>query len=219
MPDERIDRLLGEFKFRRFLPHIKGKVLDLGCGIGLVCEKLHQKGFTVEGVDGSSERIRLASLRVPSVQFHCSLFEKFQPSSPVDTIILSNVLEHMQQPVQLLEKCHGWLNKGGVVITAVPNKSALHKRVGMAMGITEELSEADHHVGHVRTYDLPELEKQITQAGFRVKYSGGVCIKPLPNKMLESVPSEVLEGYFKISGAPELADLCSMVYTVGVKDE
>lgn len=40
VPDGELDRLLVDMKFRRFLPYVKGRVLDVGCGIGLISEKL-----------------------------------------------------------------------------------------------------------------------------------------------------------------------------------
>ena len=221
VPDEPLDRLLVDMKLRRFLPYVKGRVLDVGCGIGLISEKLVGRGFSVEGVDGSPARVGKARLRVPSARFTCAYFKDFTPSVQPDTIILSSVLEHDlgEEPSTLLSRCFRWLGDGGVLVAAVPNRLALHKRVGRAMGITEELSEADIYVGHARTYDLKGLIAQLVFAGFRIEGAGGVCVKPLPNSLLRNIPVEVLEGYFEASSDPELTNLCSVVYAVGEKRE
>jgi len=219
VPDEPLDRLLVDMKFQRFLPYVRGRVLDVGCGIGLISEMLVDRGFSVEGVDGSPARIMKARLRVPSARFTCAYFKDFAPSVQPDTIILSSVLEHDlgETPSTLLSRCFRWLGDGGVLIAAVPNRLALHKRVGRAMGLIEELSEADIYVGHTRTYDLKELIAQMVCAGFRIEGAGGVCVKPLPNQMLKNIPVEVLTGYFEASSDPELTNLCSVVYAVGEK--
>ena len=219
VPDAPLDRLLLDFKFRRILPYIKrGAVLDVGCGIGRMTESIHNAGFYVTGVDGSLARISEARVRVPSVEFIHSLFEDYKPKHLFATVVLSSVLEHVDEPVELLKMCRGWLDGGGVLIAAVPNRNALHKLVGRAMGFTTSFTSNDVMVGHVNTYNLTELWVQLLEAGFRIAADGGVCVKPLPNAMLSAIPTEVLEGYFKASANPKLKNLCSVVYAVGVKE-
>jgi len=220
VPDTDVDRLLIDFKFRRMLPYVKGRVLDVGCGIGLITEKLVKYAFDVVGVDGSEDRIDKAHDRLgDSATLCCSRFEYYEPREKFDTVILSSVLEHLSEDEgdKLLRKCWGWLNGGGVVIAAVPNREAFHKRAGLEMGFDDKLTGEDVEVGHVRTYDWASLRKQLFDAGYNISQIGGVLIKPAPSRMLSSWPSSWLEGIFRISDEPKTFDLCSVVYCVGVK--
>lgn len=226
VPDDQLDRLLLEFNFKRYLPYIHGIILDVGCGSGGMTELIYNHFLFVEGVDGSSERIQEAQLRLPNLKFHNSYFENFKPKYKFNTCISSSVLEHLSDkkgglsPTDLLRLCYKWLYPKGTMIVGVPNLNSLHKHVGRAMGFNEQLTEKDKSIGHVSVFTLDSLENIMTKAGFNVIKSGGVTIKPLPNDDLRKLTNwyELMCGYFKISESPILQPLCSVIYVIGEKD-
>lgn len=215
VPDGELDRLLIDMKFRRFLPYMRGRVLDVGCGIGIMTQHIHEAGFIVDGLDGSQERIKEAKIRCPKSVFYTSLFQDFNPKKQYDTIILSNVLEHFNEKDgdDLLKKCYSWLKPKGVLISAVPNSNALHK---ILYG-SSELTKDDLKVGHIRTYNYVELNQQVVKAGFYTKALGGVLIKTMPNKYLKLLDKQIIEKWYNISNRADIFHLCSVVYVVSKK--
>ena len=71
----------------------------------------------VEGAEAFCADLRQ---RFPAVTVVRSLFEDFVPAELYDTIILGHVLEHVENPVDLLRKAGSWLADGGVICCAVP---------------------------------------------------------------------------------------------------
>jgi 2-polyprenyl-3-methyl-5-hydroxy-6-metoxy-1,4-benzoquinol methylase len=82
-------------------------VLDLGCGIGAVAFDLaQQSGAIVDGVDFSAESIQEAKKRYvhPNLKFQVGDALTLDASSHYDTVLLSNVLEHIQDRVSFLKR-------------------------------------------------------------------------------------------------------------------
>jgi 2-polyprenyl-3-methyl-5-hydroxy-6-metoxy-1,4-benzoquinol methylase len=78
-----------------------------------------------------------------------------------DLIILSEVIEHLQNDDLALKRIHKMLNKKGVVIITTPSKHAPLYRLGYAKGF-------DKSVGHLRRYTIESLSKQCREAGLTV---------------------------------------------------
>jgi hypothetical protein len=74
------------------------------------------------------------------------------------------------------------------------------------------LTEDDHSKGHVRIYDRPTLEGDITGAGFRLLVSSGILLKPLSSKQMESWSLELIDALYQIG--TELPDYCSSLLVV-----
>jgi len=100
-----------------------GKVLDIGCGVGDVCELLFKHKFNVYGVDISEEAIKLAQKKVPQGQFSQINNDSAlpYPGSFFDTITCLGVLEHVLNPEILLQECKRALKISGIAIFVVPN--------------------------------------------------------------------------------------------------
>ena len=76
-----------------------------------------------------------------NVRYVTNLFEDFHTSETFDTIVLNNVLEHVDDPVALLHRVFHWLSPEGIVIITVPNANSLHKRIGLKMDLISNLYE------------------------------------------------------------------------------
>ena len=140
--------------FKRFL--VKGSILELGPAEGLMTKYLINDTADLTLVDGSS--IFCDDLRKKfqaSTIINC-LFEDFSPDVKYDNIILGHVLEHVENPVEILKLAKRWMKKGGVIMAAVPNSRSIHRQASVLMGMqpTEDtMSELDFHHGHRRIYN------------------------------------------------------------------
>lgn len=197
------------------------KVLELGCGDGLVTQELVKYFDEIVAVDGSGTRADRARKRVESIKdkkgkiaFHISLFEDFELKNSFDTIVAAGILEHVDDPIQILRKAKGWLKEEGSIIIVVPNARSLHRRIGKIMGLisdVHELTEQDFVVGHKRCYDTDMLRNDIVKSGLEIESMGGILVKPLSNTQMEELNPEITDAFYEVS--KELpANFCAEIW-------
>lgn len=192
------------------------RVLDLGCSTGVLSERLAMRARHLEVIDGSQHYIDLARDRLSlykNVIYHCSLFEEFEPEGLFDHIVCSHVLEHVSDPRAILERLKLWLAPQGSLWIYVPNAFSLHRRIGVAMGLTKtiyDFSARDVRVGHRRVYDPASLSMEITGAGLRHGKLGGMMIKPFTNEMMEALDPALIEGLVRVGA--DLPEIASDIY-------
>jgi 2-polyprenyl-3-methyl-5-hydroxy-6-metoxy-1,4-benzoquinol methylase len=126
---------------RRAAAHIRGRVLDFGCGTGQLAGSLapeHYIGYEIDPGSLAEARERypdhLFSDRLPSVT------EKF------DTIVLLAVIEHLPNPYHALQDLRQRLRRGGhiVLTTMTPACRRLHE-TGAMLGLFSAEAASEHH--------------------------------------------------------------------------
>ena len=84
------------------------------------------------------------------------------------------------------------------------------------MGLLDKLdalNEQDHIVGHQRVYFPDQLRDQIKESGYRIIKFGGLMVKPLSNRQIETQWSEqLIDAFFSISD--NFPEMCSEIYIV-----
>ncbi len=216
------EKVITQFKIREILKYSFGNyVLDMGCGIGLITRELAKKHKFVIGIDGSKNKINKARkyIQQKNIRLLQIYFDDFQPEIKFDTVILANVLEHVEDPVRLLNKIVTWLSTKGRVIATVPNAESLNRKIGLAMGeikYLKELTKRDREKGHVRIYDKKTLKADFQKAKLQIYHLGGIFLKPFPHALMERIGSPRLyEGLYKMRD--EFPYLCSSLIIVGFK--
>lgn len=177
-------------------------VLELGFGDGLLTQALHNAGVAAELLEGSPLLCARAQALYPGLRVHNALFEHFIPSQPYDAILVLHVLEHVDDPPELLRRMSHWIKPDGRILLLVPNRASIHRRVALEMGLIErldELSARDILVGHKRVYDLETLEQHARAAGFVPKTRFGSFLKMLPNGMMLDHSDEMLRAIDTVS--------------------
>lgn len=219
--EKSFENVLLKYKIRELLPFVVGPaVLDIGSGVGILCRTLADRVETVVGLDGSPAKTARAKEinAAPNITYVCALFEEWSSAGVFNTIIATNVLEHIQDSPAFLRRCHDLLAPGGRLIVTVPNALGLHKRIGKQMGLIDDfyaLTEADRAKGHVRIYDRQRLNAEITAAGFTLLHSGGILLKPLSHQQMEAWDPRAVDALYEIG--KELPDYCSSLITVATK--
>jgi len=104
---------------------------------------------------------------------------------------LGHVLEHVDDPVEVLSLCKLWLvPNAGRIYAAVPHCNSLHRQIGVSLGMLEsvdQLSDSDISIGHKRVYSRDELKKDFLSSGLTVLEEGGFYLKTLSNAQISKV--------------------------------
>ena len=182
--------VLGQYQAEACLEYARGEsLLDMPCGDGALTSLLAPTFKRVVGIDASSQHLALARELLPSVEFHEALIEEFSTTERFDTITMLNILEHVVDPVGVLEKAASLLSDNGVLLVHVPNAYAVNRRLAVLMGTLtecEELSPFDINVvGHRRSYSLKTLCDDVEAAGLKVSATGGVFYKMLSTPQMD----------------------------------
>jgi ubiquinone/menaquinone biosynthesis C-methylase UbiE len=123
--------IYSQYFFEYLKPHIKkdnsnAKVLDVGCGAGVIAKKLFSLGFDVYGVDFSDEVIKIAEEEVPGANFQvadiCNL--PFADET-FDVVACLGVFPTVTDPGKALRESFRVLKKGGVIIVRTLNSRSL----------------------------------------------------------------------------------------------
>jgi SAM-dependent methyltransferase len=107
----------GDISFH--LPRGSGRLLDIGCNEGRGLRIYTSNGFQTEGLE--LNEIAAAMARKAGFQVHTCALEEFDPATPYDFAVLSNVLEHAPDPRRMLRDVHRILALGGHVWISCPN--------------------------------------------------------------------------------------------------
>lgn len=104
-----------------------GRLLDVGCNEGRGLRIYNEHGFLAEGLE-LNERAT-ARARGEGFQVFTDRIEEFRPKNHYDVVILSNVLEHSLQPVEMLSHVARILKPGGQVWVSCPNVESWQRKV------------------------------------------------------------------------------------------
>lgn len=215
-----IDYKQTDFVYRSIKPYFQGKKgLELGPASGYMTQHLIHDFDFLEIVDGSLDMIEMIPESANLSKVH-SMFEEYQPKDKFDTVIMSHVLEHVEKPVELLQRIQNWMEPNGVLIISVPNAKSIHRLVAVEMGMLKsiyELNERDLKLGHYRVYDSESLEKDAIRAGFKIESKGGSFLKPVSNGQIENNwNDDMIEGFYKVGN--QFKDFCAEVFIVCKKN-
>jgi len=101
------------------------RVLDVGCGFGVISNLLSKKSDSVIGIDMSRVNIKIAKEfnSATNIIFICSNAEDLLGVVPdkFQVVVIAEVIEHVESPYNLLCECYDLLETGGVLIISTPN--------------------------------------------------------------------------------------------------
>lgn len=209
---------------RSFAPFFRpGSMLELGSFKGDFTARLTEHFSDLSCVEASDQAMAEARQRLgDKVQYFNSLFETVQLPRRYDNIVMTHVLEHLDDPIAVLGRINReWLAPGGRFFLACPNANAPSRQIAVKMGLIDHNAavtpaEAEH--GHRCTYALDTLERDATRAGLKVIHRSGIFFKALANfqwdRLLKTdiITPAYLEGCFQLG--QQYPDLCSSIYLV-----
>ena len=104
-----------------------GRLLDVGCNEGRALEQFRRNGWRVEGLE--LNRAAAAIARARGVEVHTQPLAELDGERSYDVIVLSNVLEHVRDPNELLASVKRLLVPGGEVWISCPNNQSWMRRL------------------------------------------------------------------------------------------
>ena len=103
------------------------KILDIGCGGGLLSEPLSRLGATVTGIDASDRNIKIAKKHLEKskldIDYYCSSPDKFVAKEKFDVVLNMEIVEHVDNVDFFLFKSSELLKKNGLMFIATLNKT------------------------------------------------------------------------------------------------
>ena len=212
------------FMLRSFEPFISGgDVLELGSYTGEFTERLAVKFSDITCVEASGEAVQAARTRLgDKARIIQSTFESVALDRRFEHIVLTHVLEHLDDPVRVLKRVNDeWLSDTGRFFVVCPNGNAASRQIAVHMGLISHnaaITPAEREHGHRITYTLDTLERDATAAGLRVIHRSGIFFKALANfqwdRLLATdiISAEYLEGCYRLGH--RYPDLCSSIFLV-----
>ena len=214
--------VLHHYMIKSFTPFFRsGKTLELGSFEGAFTKRLLKLSADMTCVEASDEAIEKAKSEiVEPVKYINSLFETVQLNDKYDNIVLTHVLEHLDNPVTVLKRINDeWLSDNGRFFLVCPNANAPSRQIAVKMGLISHNSAVTHAEelhGHRITYSLDTLERDAKAAGLNVVYRTGIFFKALANfqwdRLLNTdiISKEYLEGCYQLGH--QYPDLCSSIF-------
>lgn len=103
------------------------RVLDIGCGAGLLCEPLSRLGAQVIGIDPSTSNIAAAKLHADkghlSIDYRCTTVEEVDPRERFDIVLAMEVVEHVTDVGVFLSRCAAMLKPNGLMVVSTLNRN------------------------------------------------------------------------------------------------
>ena len=145
----------------------KAKILDIGCGVGTIDFYLATLKNVVTGIDISQNAISIAKQNTVNLglwkqlKFQRMNFPKIVPLDKFDTIICTEILEHIKEDKLAVVKIKNLLLKNGIVIASSPSENSPLYKLG-------SLKIFDKEVGHLRRYTEDSFRKLFTDVGLEI---------------------------------------------------
>lgn len=217
------------YMLQSFEPHFSpGRLLELGSFRGDFTQRLLPYFEDVTCVEVSSEAITAARRRFGGrVSFVNGLFEDVELAGRYENIVMTHVLEHLDDPVKVLRRVGDeWLSEKGRLFLVCPNANAPSRQIAVKMGLISHnaaVTKAEAEQGHRVTHSFDTLERDVVAAGLRVAARSGIFFKALANfqwdRLLETdiISKEYLDGCYKLG--QQYPDLCSSIFLVCERGE
>jgi 2-polyprenyl-6-hydroxyphenyl methylase/3-demethylubiquinone-9 3-methyltransferase len=149
----------------------KSLLLDAGCGTGYLPNWLGRKGFSAYGVDGSRDGIKLAKKnKNKKTKFICSNIEKlkYKFSNTFDCVFLTEVIEHVFSPRDLLSTIESVTKKNGYVFISTPYHGYFKNLLIALLGKFDEHFTVLWDFGHIKFFSKKTLTKMILENNFEI---------------------------------------------------
>lgn len=159
-------------------------VLDFACATGLYSFVLSKYAKEIQAFDISSKMICIAKSKAKSKEVNnvifsqTTLFDKKYKEASFDNILAFNILLYFKDEKEVLNRMNKLLKTGGLIITSTACLKEKRKFVGIISGILIFLLKSLRILPYIKFYKMRELEKTITNCGFKIVETDVLIDKP-----------------------------------------
>lgn len=172
------------------------RILDIGCGGGLLCEPMARLGADIVGADASNVNIEIAKIHAAqsglTIDYRADTSENLQADGEKFDIILNmEVVEHVLDVNLFMDSCAKMVKPGGLMFVATINRTMKAKALAifMAENVLRWLPKGTHQFEKLVTPE--ELETPLKGAGMQVIDKTGVFYNPLSDSWNKSSDMDV----------------------------
>ncbi|WP_417769372.1 bifunctional 2-polyprenyl-6-hydroxyphenol methylase/3-demethylubiquinol 3-O-methyltransferase UbiG [Stappia sp.] len=172
------------------------RILDIGCGGGLLCEPMARLGATVTGADASATNIEVARIHADTsglaIDYRATTAEALAEAGELYDVVLNmEVVEHVADVPLYLEACARLVKPGGLMFMATINRTlkAYALAIVGAEYVLRWLPVGTHNFDKLVRPD--ELEGPLSAAGLEVIDRCGVSYNPLADSWRRSADMDV----------------------------
>jgi len=155
------------------------RVLDVGCGQGLLLGFLRDLGFeNISGIDMSPAAVECARQKNLDVRV-AGIFD-YQAEEPPDVVVLSEVFEHLDDPKAALEVVSSWLAPGGILYASTPVMDSIRSRLRRFILREQRVTQSQRiDTTHVQAFSSKGFERFLVDGGFTILHQIS-CYNPIP---------------------------------------
>ncbi len=149
----------------------EGRLIDIGCGEGWIMDAFKRHGFSVLGLDFSRHGIEKFNPQLLSCfeqgNVYDLLEEKIRRKTKFDFLIIANVIEHVKNPIQLLQNIKRIMHAGSIVVIIAPNDfSPLHELLLKEGNITKKFWLC--YPDHLSYFNMESMRNFLLDMGFQI---------------------------------------------------
>ncbi|MET0358449.1 MAG: bifunctional 2-polyprenyl-6-hydroxyphenol methylase/3-demethylubiquinol 3-O-methyltransferase UbiG [Pararhizobium sp.] len=181
------------------------RLLDIGCGGGLLSEPMARMGADVVGADASEKNIRIAQTHAAgsgvSVDYRAVTAEALAEAGEIFDIVLNmEVVEHVSDVEFFLSTCASMVRPGGLMVVATINRTmkAAALAIFAAENVLRWLPRGTHQ--YEKLVRPEEIEKPLSASGLTITERTGVFFSPFTNQWNLSRDMDV--NYMMIAKRP-----------------
>ena len=183
------------------------RILDIGCGGGLVSEPMTRLGASVTAVDASEANIKTTMTHAKQsgleIDFRAGTVEALieNGEAPFDVVLNLEVVEHVADPDQFLRDCASLVKPGGLMVVATLNRTA--KAFALAIvGAEYVLGWLPRGTHEFEKFLRPEeIETPLRKSGLTVSPAQGVSFNPIADQWRLSSDTKV--NYLMTAARPD----------------
>lgn len=195
-------------------------MLEVGVGEGLFTNYLisflkQKKINTLECCEYNKKQAINISKKY-KVKCYNTKIENLDINNKYDIILLSDILEHVDDPIVVINKCKTFLrDSNSHIIIFTPNALSLNRLLGVEMGMLKDAYDfnvGDIKFNHNRWYDMDTLLDDVKQCSLKVEMYKEFFLKPLSNAMMKNYKKELLQALYNIGieNCAELMVVCHL---------
>jgi 2-polyprenyl-6-hydroxyphenyl methylase/3-demethylubiquinone-9 3-methyltransferase len=202
-----VDRIARHFDRRlsAAIPFDGLKILDVGCGAGLLCEPMAEQGANVVGIDATERNVEVARWHAAQVGLsidyrHCLAANLLAANERFDVVLNTEVIEHVADPEQFMRDCCQLVKPGGLMVVATLNRT-LRAFLLAIVGAEYVLRWLPRGTHDWRRFLRPgEISGMLERHGLKTTHITGVTFNPIANHWRLSANASV--NYMLVAEKP-----------------